>query len=418
MGVTAAIGSAVIGVGGSLLAAQSQSKGATQAANTEAQAANQATATQLQMYNQTSANLSPFLQTGQGALSALTSFLGPQGPVNSSLSQLSGYYSPSGPLANFYGQNGPLANVYGPQGSLTNLYGPSGPVSSMLGLGPNGAAGMNDQLAKYPGYQFALDQGQKSLDRSAASRGLLLSGGQLKDSQAYGQGAASQLYGTYLGQLGNYGAALGNYGTGLINYGAGIGSYGAGIGGVASAYGNYGNEIAGVTNLGENAGANTGNAGSAAASGITNALVNTAAQQSNAFQNAGTANASGIAGGVNNIGTLLSNSSIQALINGNNNSSLLSTANQGVIDTGNSAYQQFEFSDRRAKTDIKKIGKAESGLNIYSFRLYGSPKTKIGVMSDEVRKVAPHAVRRDSRDGLDRVNYDAISNLPPMKRAA
>jgi hypothetical protein len=45
-----------------------------------------------------------------------------------------------------------------------------------------------------PGYQFRLSEGLKSLDRSAASRGGLLSGGTLKGIQRYGQDMASQEY--------------------------------------------------------------------------------------------------------------------------------------------------------------------------------------------------------------------------------
>lgn len=363
MAITATIGGAVIGAGGSLLAGSEQASGSTAAAATSAAATNQATQAQLQMYNQTRSDLSPFVQTGQSWLPALQGFLSSQGPVNSTLSQLSG------------------------------LYGSSGPIASLLGLGPQGAAGMQSQLQQYPGYQFAIDQGQQSLDRSAASRGLLLSGGQIKDSQAYGQGMASQLYGTYLNQL-----------TG----------YGSGLGGLAAQYGTYGNEIAGLVNTGENAAAQTGNAGSAAASGISNALQTGANTQSQALQNAGTANASGYAGAANNIGSLLNNASIQALFQqqGSTGNWQGSTMDDGTV-----------LSDRRAKTDIRKIGKAESGLNIYSFKIKGSPKTQIGVMSDEVRKVAPDAVRR-AADGLDRVDYGKVSRLPairhstPLKRAA
>jgi hypothetical protein len=361
MAITATIGGAVIGAGGSLLAASSQADASQQAANTSAAATNQATQAQLQMYNQTRSDLSPYVQGGYSALPALQSFLGPQGPINSTLSQLSG------------------------------LYGTSGPISSLLGLGPQGAAGMNTQLQQYPGYQFAIQQGQQSLDRSAASRGLVLSGGQLKDSQAYGQGMANQLYGTYLNQL-----------TG----------YGSGLGGLAAQYGTYGNEIAGLVNTGENAAAQTGNAGSAAASGISNALTTGAGQQAQAIQNGGTANASGFAGAANNIGSLLGNANIQALFQ---------SSTPSYTGDGNGEF--YGLSDRRAKTDIKKIGEAESGLNIYSFKIKGDGKTQFGVMSDEVRKVAPDAVHR-APDGYDRVDYGKVSRLPaiqrstPLKRAA
>lgn len=47
-----------------------------------------------------------------------------------------------------------------------------------------------------PGYQFALEQGQQAIQRSAAAKGGLVSGGALKDLSAYTTGMASQQYGT------------------------------------------------------------------------------------------------------------------------------------------------------------------------------------------------------------------------------
>lgn len=47
-------------------------------------------------------------------------------------------------------------------------------------------------LADDPGYQFRLEQGQNTLENSAAARGNLLSGATLKDLTGYAQGMASQ----------------------------------------------------------------------------------------------------------------------------------------------------------------------------------------------------------------------------------
>jgi hypothetical protein len=49
-------------------------------------------------------------------------------------------------------------------------------------------------LEQDPGYQFRLDQGLKSLENSAAGRGLLRTGGTLKGIQDFGQQSASQEY--------------------------------------------------------------------------------------------------------------------------------------------------------------------------------------------------------------------------------
>ena len=45
-----------------------------------------------------------------------------------------------------------------------------------------------------PGYQFRMSEGLKALERSAAARGILQSGGTLKDITRFGQDAASQEY--------------------------------------------------------------------------------------------------------------------------------------------------------------------------------------------------------------------------------
>ena len=55
---------------------------------------------------------------------------------------------------------------------------------------PFGAA----QFQADPGYAFRLSEGQKALDRQAAARGGLISGGALKAAQRYGQEAGSQEY--------------------------------------------------------------------------------------------------------------------------------------------------------------------------------------------------------------------------------
>ena len=58
-----------------------------------------------------------------------------------------------------------------------------------------------------PGYAFRLSEGQKALDRQAAARGGLISGGALKAAQRYGQEMGSQEYGNA------YNRALTSYNT-------------------------------------------------------------------------------------------------------------------------------------------------------------------------------------------------------------
>lgn len=105
------------------------------------------------------------------------------------------------------------------------------------------------QFQQDPGYAFRLSEGQKGLDRQAAARGGLISGGALKAAQRYGQEMGSQEYTnafnryqternarlnplqslagvgqTATNQLGQFGAqnagAMGNYMTGAAAAGA------------------------------------------------------------------------------------------------------------------------------------------------------------------------------------------------------
>ena len=70
----------------------------------------------------------------------------------------------------------------------------------------------NGDFSKFyqsPDYQFVLDQGMKSLDRSAAASGRLYSGGYGQDLTKYAQGMATQNYGNYYSRLADM-AGVGN----------------------------------------------------------------------------------------------------------------------------------------------------------------------------------------------------------------
>jgi hypothetical protein len=62
-----------------------------------------------------------------------------------------------------------------------------------------------------PGYAFRLAEGQKALDRQAAARGGLISGGALRAAQRYGQEMGSQEFGNA------YNRALTGYNTGVAS---------------------------------------------------------------------------------------------------------------------------------------------------------------------------------------------------------
>lgn len=81
---------------------------------------------------------------------------------------------------------------------------------------------------------------------------------------------------------------------------------------------------------------------------------------------------------------------------------------QGLFQLGGAALlaPTGTFSDRRLKTNIKQIGVADNGLNVYSYKyIWGGP-TQIGYMADEVEKVAPQAI--GEFNGYKTVDYGMI----------
>lgn len=109
-------------------------------------------------------------------------------------------------------------------------------------------AGDFSAFTQSPDYQFALGQGIEGINRGAASRGALNSGGTDVDLLRYGQGLATQNYGNYysrLAQLAGMGqsAAQGIGGT-ASNAAANIGQLqGQGVIGSQNAWSNYAGQL-------------------------------------------------------------------------------------------------------------------------------------------------------------------------------
>lgn len=135
-------------------------------------------------------------------------------------------------------------------------------------LAPYQSFGM-PQFQADPGYQFRMSEGLKALERSASARGLLQSGGTLKDITRFGQDVASQEYGNafqrylterearmdpyrYLTGIGQAAAAgqAANVGEGLTALGN---IQSAGIMGQANAYNNMLSNISGLATQGAEA---------------------------------------------------------------------------------------------------------------------------------------------------------------------
>lgn len=64
------------------------------------------------------------------------------------------------------------------------------------------------------------------------------------------------------------------------------------------------------------------------------------------------------------------------------------------------------FSDRRLKTDIRRVGQTDDGVPIYTYRYNGGDTVHMGVMADELAEVKPQAV--SERGGFRVVDYAGI----------
>jgi len=81
--------------------------------------------------------------------------------------------------------------------------------------------------------------------------------------------------------------------------------------------------------------------------------------------------------------------------------------NQLMSAAGSLGGAAMMFSDRRVKTDVRRIGThARLGVGVYSYRYIGERGRRVGVMAQEVRRVAPQLV--DNMRGVLRVNYAGI----------
>lgn len=86
------------------------------------------------------------------------------------------------------------------------------------------------------------------------------------------------------------------------------------------------------------------------------------------------------------------------------NKAATSSATIGAI--GNVASAAIKRSDRNSKTNIKKVGKTNSGLPIYTFKYKGENQTQMGVMAQDVEKKNPKAV--GLINGIKGVDYSKI----------
>ncbi len=102
------------------------------------------------------------------------------------------------------------------------------------------------------------------------------------------------------------------------------------------------------------------------------------------------------------------NSNYQGQVNSAN--AQAASQNQTESSIASLAMMALMFSDRRLKEDIKRVGKTEGGLPVYTYRYKGEPTTQMGVMAQDVEEKHPEAVfGLGGRDNFKMVDYGAIS---------
>jgi hypothetical protein len=277
-----AVGSAVAsGVAGSK-AASAQKKAAMLAAARQQQVTDQNLATTKDIYGQSTglanANYTQQLSDNAQAYGDATGAIG------------TGYDTAGNEVRQGYGQAIDTLSPFASPNALMQLH-------DMAGIARPGEATARDYdfQSTDPSYKWRLEQGQEALDRSAASRGMLLSGAQLRGSQEFGQNAASQEYGAQFGRVSGMaddaqrgaagisalqqgqGSALADLATGrgtalgnlAIGQGTALNSLGqTNLGNLTTLNTNYGNNLVDIRQSGvNNVNANNQNAAAARASG-------------------------------------------------------------------------------------------------------------------------------------------------------
>lgn len=84
----------------------------------------------------------------------------------------------------------------------------------------------------------------------------------------------------------------------------------------------------------------------------------------------------------------------------------------GTVGTALASNPEFiaMLSDRRAKADVKRVGKTDDGQTVYAFRYKGDKRTHLGLMAQEVEKKTPEAVIT-LPSGLKAVDYNKALHL-------
>lgn len=252
IGAAGAIGGAAISSNAASNAADTQANAADRAAQLQYDASQKALDFQKQQWDTQQANMKPWLDSGQQSLSQLDYLLGIGPQSGAGINPSSGGY-----------------------GSLLQ----ANPYSTFTP--PTALTEQND-----PGYQARLKLGTDALQRSAAARGGLLTGGTAQGLNQYAQDYASNEYGNVYNRAFNTNAA--NFNQFNQNQ--------------ADKF----NRLGSVSGLGNQTASQLGYLGNQASNNVTNNLLGTASAMGQQYNNAAAANASGMVGSANAWGGALS----------------------------------------------------------------------------------------------------------------
>ena len=325
IGAIGSIGSALIGSNSASNAASAQQKAAQQAAQLQLQGSNNALNYQNGIYNQTQQNLAPWLQAGGGALNNLSYLLGisPNTSLGGTVAPAQGINPNASPTSNAMRMTGALPGVSAPSLNSPSAPNPTGgPIASPLrnvdapvsapmlnagsptahpvaagstvaGTSPGAApstGGFGSLTQGYgqtfqaptaeqfmqsdPGLQAGLKLGTDAIQRSAAARGNVLTGGTAKALDQFGQDYGSTKYDDA------YNRALQTFGT---NYGV-----------WNNDQNNIYSRLLGLSGAGQSAANSLGAFGQESSNNVTGNLLGTGQQIGADYGAGAAANASGI----------------------------------------------------------------------------------------------------------------------------
>lgn len=217
----------------------------------------------------------------------------------------------------------------------------------------------------------ALDAGKTAIDNSAAAKGGLLSTNNIQDNTKFAESNAASFQNQAFNQW--------------------LQTNQQQMGGLESVAGTGQSSAQNVADSTSNLTLAAGNAGAAGQVGAANAY---------------TSGANNLATQLGTIGKLFGTSSPSTVGSATPTSTGTIGGDAASISSEFSNID-YSLSDRRLKTDMKRVGKTDDGIPIYTYRMKGGGKRQMGVVAQDVEKVKPHAVAHDS-DGIKMVNYAEV----------